>query len=197
LSLDHAKLAKHIGDIAHPLRALVAATAVAGALTFAVALGDGPAAPAGAAASPTAQAAGKAKRTRTIARMEEGIRRCANSRREAAGLRPLATGAGISRAARFHAQSMSKGGYFDHIDGRGRSPGDRIAIFAGRGAFSMTGENIAAGPRGPRSVCRAWMRSPSHHANILKPGYTHIGAGFASGGRYRRYFVMDLGRAAG
>ena len=61
----------------------------------------------------------------------------------------------------------------------------------------MTGENIAAGPRGPRSVCRAWMRSPSHHANILKPGYTHIGAGFASGGRYRRYFVMDLGRAAG
>ena len=197
MSLDRAKLAKHIGDIAHPLRALVAATAVAGALTFAVALGDGPAAPAGAAASPTAQAAGKAKRTRTIARMEEGIRRCANSRREAAGLRPLATGAGISRAARFHAQSMSKGGYFDHIDGRGRSPGDRIAIFAGRGAFSMTGENIAAGPRGPRSVCRAWMRSPSHHANILKPGYTHIGAGFASGGRYRRYFVMDLGRAAG
>jgi uncharacterized protein YkwD len=197
MSLDHAKRAKHIGDIAHPFRALVAATAVACALTFAVTLGDGPAAPAGAAASPTAQAAGKAKRARTIARMEEGIRQCANSRRAAAGLRPLATGAGISRAARFHAQSMSKGGYFDHIDGRGRSPGDRIAIFAGRGAFSMTGENIAAGHRGARAACRSWMRSPSHHANILTPGYTHIGAGFASGGRYRRYFVMDLGRAAG
>lgn len=81
------------------------------------------------------------------------------------------------------------------MDGKGRGSAERIARFAGRRAFSATGENIGAGYRGPASACRAWMRSGGHRANVLRPGYTHIGAGFALGGRYGRYFVMDLGRA--
>lgn len=193
MSLDGIKLARRIGDTTRRPLTLLAAAAVVCALIAALALGDGPAAPPGAAAAPTAETAGKAKRGQAIARMEQGIRKCANSHRVHAGLRRLDAGEGLGRAARFHAQSMSKGGFFSHVDPSGRAPGDRVAMFAGRGAFSVIGENIAAGQRGPRSVCRAWMHSASHRANILKPGYTQIGAGVAFGGRYGRYFVTDFG----
>jgi uncharacterized protein YkwD len=129
--------------------------------------------------------------------MEEGIRNCANAQRVRFGLKPLEAGPRLTRAARFHAQSMSKGGFFGHTDPSGRDANDRVAMFAGRRTFAIIGENIAAGQRGTQSVCRAWMHSPTHRSNILRPGYTHVGGGFASGGPYRRYYVMELGRARG
>jgi len=124
--------------------------------------------------------------------MERGIRRCANSRRRHAGLRPLNPGRPLARAARFHAQSMSKGGFFSHVDPHGRGPGNRVAMFGGH--YRAVGENIAAGQRGPRALCRAWMHSPGHRENILRPGFNQLGGGFASGGPYRRYYVLTLGR---
>lgn len=177
-----------------PRRLAAVAAAALGAFGLLAALPAS--APAGVAsgAEPAASAAGKGKRARAVLRTERGIRRCANSRRKKRGLRPLTPHPGLARAARRHAQAMAKGGFFSHTDGRGRSPAQRIARVAGRRAFSATGENIGAGYRGARSACKAWMRSSGHRANILKPGYTHIGGGFSSGGRYGRYYVLDLGR---
>ena len=129
--------------------------------------------------------------------MESGIATCANSRRQKLGLPPLSVDPRLGRAARFHAQSMAKHGFFDHIDGSGRSPQDRIRMFAGRGTFSTTGENLAAGQRGAASACRVWMHSGPHRTNVLNPRFTHVGGGFAPGGRYGRYYVMDLGRLRG
>ena len=129
--------------------------------------------------------------------MESGIGACANSRREKLGLRPLTVDLRLARAARFHARNMAKRGFFDHIDGSGRTPQDRIRMFAGRGTFSTTGENLAAGQRGTVSVCRVWMQSGPHRNNILNPRFTHVGGGFALGGRYGRYYVMELGRLRG
>lgn len=40
------------------------------------------------------------------------------------------------------------------------------------------GENIAAGYPTVESVVDAWMNSPGHRANILKPEYTQIGIGY-------------------
>lgn len=70
-------------------------------------------------------------------------------------------------------------------------------MFAGAGTFPSSAENIAAGHRGARPACRAWMRSSSHRAAILTGAYTHIGGGFALGGPFRRYYVMELGALAG
>jgi uncharacterized protein YkwD len=136
---------------------------------------------------------GKAKRAGVVATMERGIRLCANSRRRGAGLRPLNYGSGLSDAARRHAHSMARAGFFDHVDPSGRGPADRVAALVGGAAFSMIGENIAAGQPGARSTCRSWMQSEGHRANILNPAFTNIGGGFAMGGPYSRYYVMVLG----
>jgi uncharacterized protein YkwD len=149
----------------------------------------------GAAASPVAQQAGKAKHNRFIARMERGLRKCANGNRRRAGLGRLRPGASLGRAARFHAQSMSKGGVFGHVDRRGRGPARRVAMFGG--GFGNVQEVIGAGYRGARAACRTWMRSGVHRANILRRGFTHLGAGYAGGGPYERYYVVTFGRGRG
>ncbi|MDP9188033.1 MAG: CAP domain-containing protein [Actinomycetota bacterium] len=149
-------------------------------------------APAGAAKeSAEAVASGQAL---AVLRMERGIRSCANSRRRAAGVRQLAVGAALGNAARLHAQKMAKGGFFSHTDPQGRGPAKRIALFAGPGTFSATGENIAAGLPSPGATCSSWMSRSAHRANILNPAFTHVGGGFAFGGFYGRYYVLTLGR---
>ena len=171
------------------------AVAIVGACAVLAVILTGSSASAEAPSSPQAEAAGKAKRSRAVARMERGIRDCANSRRTAAGMKPLAVGSGLGEAARSHAQRMAKAPFFSHVDPSGRGPADRIALFAGSGAFTATGENIAAGQRSAGGVCRSWMKSSGHRANILNGAFTHVGGGFAFGGPYRRYYVMVLGRA--
>lgn len=44
--------------------------------------------------------------------------------------------------------------------------------------FALFGENLYAGPWGrvsPREVVSAWLRSPSHRANLLSPAYRELG----------------------
>ena len=149
----------------------------------------------GSQAPPVAEQAGKGKHNRFIAEMERGLRKCANGHRRRAGLRRLRRGASLSRAARFHAQSMAKGGFFGHVDPRGRGPARRVAMFGG--GFGNVQEVIGAGYRGTRSACRTWMRSGAHRANILRRGFTHLGGGYAGGGRYERYYVVTFGRDRG
>ena len=82
-------------------------------------------------------------------------------------------------------------GFFDHKDPRGRSPRDRVARVSTR-HWIVVGENIAAGFASPTETCARWNRA--HLANMLKRGYTHIGAGYAQGPRgYGRYYVQVFG----
>jgi uncharacterized protein YkwD len=125
--------------------------------------------------------------------IEGGIRGCANRERRARGLAPLALSEPLARAARLHARNMARLGFFDHTDPRGRGVGERVAIFDQARRFSYIGENIAAGQGSASSACDSWMSSAGHRANTLNPEFTHIGAGFASGGPYRRYYVQVFG----
>lgn len=93
-----------------------------------------------------------------------------------------------------HASNMARLGFFDHTDPQGRGVGERVAIFDRAQRFTYLGENIAAGQSSAASACDSWMGSAGHRANILNPEFTHIGAGFASGGPYRRYYVQVFGR---
>ncbi|HEY0965535.1 MAG TPA: FG-GAP-like repeat-containing protein [Candidatus Saccharimonadales bacterium] len=45
------------------------------------------------------------------------------------------------------------------------------------GKWSIVGENIAAGYSSPSTVFNAWMASPSHKANLLRPQFTKTGVG--------------------
>jgi uncharacterized protein YkwD len=48
----------------------------------------------------------------------------------------------------------------------------------------MIGENLEWGTgrlATPRGAMRAWMDSPGHRANVLKPGYDELGVGISLG----------------
>ena len=124
---------------------------------------------------------------------ERAIRGCANRNRRLHGLSPLAFARPLDRAARLQARNMARLGFFEHTDPLGRDPEDRVAIFDRGRRFTFVGENIAAGYRSAATACRGWMHSSGHRRNVLDPDYTHIGAGFARGGPYGRYYVQVFG----
>jgi len=123
------------------------------------------------------------------AAIERAVRGCANRNREAAGLEPLRPSGVLDKAARLQARNMAIHGFFDHEDPQGRGPLERVEIFDARHEFFSVGENIAAGYPSAAATCQGWMHSAGHRANILGD-YTRVGAGFARGGPYGRYYVQ-------
>jgi uncharacterized protein YkwD len=151
--------------------------------------------------APSAWAGGATKdtgsRASSTGKVEHAVRACANRSRRAAGLEGLRASGALAKAARLHARNMAVHGFFDHVDPQGRGPAERVAIFDSGNEFAFVGENIAAGYASARAACVGWMNSPGHRANILDPDYTHVGAGFARGGPYGRYYVQVFARAPG
>lgn len=122
-------------------------------------------------------------------RAQANVRECANRARARHGLPKLRDLKPLDQAASLHAHGMAKRRFFDHIDPQGRGPGERVDLFARR-HFDAIGENIAAGFGGSRSTCKAWLRSPSHRANILNPGFSFVGGGLARNGPHATYYVQ-------
>src|SRR5689334_8610160 len=150
-----------------------------------------------AAAAPTAIASGAAGRdsppTARVASVQDQIVQCTNRARTSHGLRALRRNAVLGHAARYHADNMRRYHFFRHDDVFGQTPMDRVAKFARRGVFRWVGENIAVGYWSAGDVCRAWMASSDHRANILNHHFTMIGVGYARAGDGRTYFVQDFG----
>jgi uncharacterized protein YkwD len=70
-------------------------------------------------------------------------------------------------------------GYLDHVGVDGLGPLDRL-MEAGVVPHGW-GENIARGASTDEIVA-AWMDSPEHRANILLPGFTHVGTAVSGSG---------------
>ncbi|MER6349970.1 CAP domain-containing protein [Streptomyces sp. NPDC001595] len=114
-----------------------------------------------------------------------------NRERARAGLRPLAADPALTTAAQAHSADMVARDFYSHTSPDGGRPWDRAAA-AGSTRRSI-GENIACGQRSPAEVVTDWMNSPGHRANILKPDFTHLGVGFAGGGRSGTYWTQLFG----
>ncbi|MBZ9643906.1 CAP domain-containing protein, partial [Streptomyces sp. PSKA30] len=125
--------------------------------------------------------------TRTAAEVVE----LTNRERTRAGLPPLAVDPVLTAAAQAHSADMVARDFYSHTAPDGSQPWDRAAA-AGSTRRSI-GENIACGQRSPAEVVTGWMNSPGHRANILKPGFTHLGIGFAGGGRAGTYWTQLFG----
>ncbi|GGP45340.1 hypothetical protein GCM10010287_12400 [Streptomyces variabilis] len=108
-------------------------------------------------------------------------------RASAAVRRPAADHA----AAQAHSADMVARDFYAHTAPDGSKPWDRAAAAGSR--CRTVGENIACGQRSAAEVVRGWMNSPGHRANILKPEFTHIGVGFAGGGRAGTYWTQVFG----
>jgi uncharacterized protein YkwD len=123
-------------------------------------------------------AAAAAGLTRAEARLLHDLNRV----RAAHGLAPLRFDPHLQRAARAHTRYMLATGVFQH-----GAVGARLISFEVSG--TMLGENLAwgTGVKGTAGgVLRAWLASPEHRANLLRPGFTRIGIGDLVGGFFGR-----------
>lgn len=85
----------------------------------------------------------------------------------------------LAAAAQRKAEDMAARGYFSHTGPDGKPPWSWIAE-AGYD-YHFAGENLAVHFVDSSDVVEAWMDSPSHRANIVKPLYQEIGVGVAHG----------------
>jgi len=102
-------------------------------------------------------------------------RTCGDRRFSAAP--PLTWIPDLGAAARAHSQDMANRNYFRHRGDDGSEVGDRASDQGYR--WRQVGENIAAGQGSAEQAVLAWLSSPPHCANIMKPEYAHMGAAYA------------------
>ena len=102
-----------------------------------------------------------------------------NTSRASFGLNNLELNNQLSQAAQAKAKDMSLYSYFAHTSPAGVDP---WYWFEQSGyTYSYAGENLAMKFISAEGVADAWMASPAHRANILKPQYKDIGIGISEG----------------
>ncbi len=148
--------------------------------------------------SQTTREAAAAAAVDTQSAFEDEVIRLTNAERAKHGLWPLRKNTPLTQAARGHAQDMIAHDFASHRGSNGSSSADRARAAGyqpyGWGA-AYVGENIAAGVHTPADAVNAWLNSPAHKANMLRPEYREIGVGMVKGGRYGTYWVQNFGAA--
>jgi uncharacterized protein YkwD len=112
--------------------------------------------------------------------MESSIGCLINEQRAAYGIRPVQPNADLRQAALSHSNEMVSQGYFEHTSPAGVSFLDRIETTGYiHGVRSwVVGENLVwgSGPLStPQALVTAWMNSPPHRENLLRPRFREIG----------------------
>jgi uncharacterized protein YkwD len=107
-----------------------------------------------------------------------------NDERAARGLPPLKWDPWLAGYAGGWSANMSANG-FRHSD-----------IGSLLGAYGFVGENIAMGSHGVTvgGLHTALMHSDGHRANMLSPGFTHLGVGVYCAGDGSLWITEDFGR---
>ena len=138
--------------------------------------------------------------------LEALVLREVNVLRAKRGMQPFSSSSTLSRAAVFHTRSMASAGYFSHTSNDGTSFSKRLTRFyASRSGGWTVGENLAMfGGAAPtaHAVVSAWMASPPHRANLLRPQFREVGiaifhhpaAGGVFGGLPTWVITLDVGR---
>jgi uncharacterized protein YkwD len=123
---------------------------------------------------------------------EQQLLDLANQARAQVGSPRLTLDAGMSRAARAHAEAMFAARQLSHqFEGEPSLP-QRLAA-ATRTQLDQEGENVALdfdAEKGHEHL----MLSPPHRANLLNPAYNVVGLGVVRSGD-RLYIVQDFGHA--
>lgn len=109
-----------------------------------------------------------------------------NAERRQRHLHGLRFNGKLGLAAVRHARDMVQHRYFSHRGRNGQTFVQRIMStdYVPFAARWFLGENLAWGDRQkstPRSITRAWMRSPDHRRNILASGFREIGIAIVAG----------------
>ncbi|MBX4198760.1 CAP domain-containing protein [Candidatus Parcubacteria bacterium] len=103
----------------------------------------------------------------------------------------------LDKAAQAKANDMATKGYFSHVSPDGTLPWQWISRAGYR--YEYAGENLAVNFEDSDRVVNAWLASPTHRFNILRPQYTEIGIGTATGiynGRQATFVVQMFANPA-
>lgn len=103
----------------------------------------------------------------------------ANEERIASGLKPLKINYKLSQAAEEKAQDMLINAYFAHTSPSGTTPW--YWLEKNNYNYTAAGENLAKDFTESEYVHKAWMKSPSHKANIMNENYQEIGIAVVEG----------------
>jgi uncharacterized protein YkwD len=111
---------------------------------------------------------------RGLSSSESSLLRAVNAARASRGLVRLRIDYRLESVARAHSVDMLRHRYFAHgaFSVRVNSSGAAGPIF---------GEDLAYGPVSASWVVNAWLASPEHRANLLRPGFRRIGIGAVIG----------------
>jgi len=124
--------------------------------------------------------------------VEQQLLELANQARTQAGAPPLTLDAGLSKAARAHAQEMLAARQLSHqFDGEPSLP-QRLAAMT-KLQLDQEGENVAL-DFNAAGAQQHLMLSPPHRANLLNPAYNVVGLGVVRSGD-QLYIVQDFGHA--
>lgn len=109
-----------------------------------------------------------------------------NKRRAENKLPPLEVDLSLVLTARDHSKDMAEKNFFSHespVEGK-KTFVDRAKRFSGE----ANGENIFMGDASATVAVQAWMDSPGHRENILRPSFRRIGIG-----RHNKHWTQVFG----
>ena len=131
-------------------------------------------------ATPAATTSGIAERVAQLTNAERGSR----------GRARLRMNARLMRAAQLHAEQMAGAGQPAHVLPNAVYPRTEDRLTAAGYRWQSYGENLALGQPSPAAAVRDWMRSRGHRSNIVSPGFTELGVGYAIDRAGRPYYVQ-------
>jgi uncharacterized protein YkwD len=128
----------------------------------------------------TATGAGASTHSRsTMTALEQSTVDQINALRTSHGLAPLAFSRALLTSASVHSQEMVADGYFSHTAADGETFDGRIERYYRPRGTSLygVGENLfwTLNTASSATIVSAWMKSPDHRANLLKPDWRQIG----------------------
>lgn len=117
-----------------------------------------------------------------------------NEARQKNNLPALAVSPILTQGAQLKADDMATKSYFAHNSPEGRNSWYWFNLVGYK--YVYAGENLAVNFSDSERVTEAWLKSPTHQANIVGRSYTEMGTGIASGrykGRESIFVVQHYG----
>lgn len=121
-----------------------------------------------------------------------------NQKRTEAGLQTLSYSDQLAAAAAQKAQDMFAKNYWAHYGPGGTTPWNFILAAGYR--YQFAGENLAKNFLFSSGVVDAWMNSPTHRENMVRPDYTDVGFAVVNGtlnGEQTTLVVQMFGKPQG
>ncbi len=95
------------------------------------------------------------------------------------GLEPFTESELLDLSAQNKADDMAKNSYFSHVNAQNKTVSDWVKDTGY--SYRFVGENLAMGFSTARNVINAWIKSPTHYANLVDTDFLEFGAGLQSG----------------